>query len=436
MQNILILGSGGREHALADIYSKSRKIKRVFVLPGNGLTDYKNTKIKNVTSISPSDINTIISFCKKEKIDLVDVAQDEPISKGFVGLLEKNGIPSFGPTQKASQIEWDKDWARQFMEKYNLPIPTYKSFTNSRQALAYLNKLPNQTLYIKASGLAGGKGAIRAGNRQEAINAIKAMKQFGKAGRTFLIEEALLGEEFSLFAICDGKHYIITKAAQDHKTVYSGDKGLNTGGMGCVAPPLVVTKKIIKDIERKILKPFLQGMKKEGRPYTGILYLGGMLTKKGVKIIEFNARWGDPEAEVILPSFKTDYLTIVLKALEGKLDEINIRFDNKTRVSIAGCSAGYPNDYSEVKDKEIFGLDSLFSLKNISLFGAGIKRQGEKFLADGGRIFHLVAEGNTIQEVRKKAYEAMSLIFIEGNNLHYRTDIAWRDVERLIKEKT
>lgn len=428
--NVLIISPNGREHALAEAYAKSKKVKKVIMTPGNGLTEFSNKKIKNYPDVSASDFEKIVKVCKKEKIDLVDVSQDDIISWGYVDKFEKLGIKTFGPTQKASEIEWSKDWARSFMAKYKLPIPTYKTFSNQKNAIDYVNKLPEQVLYIKASGLCGGKGAVRAENKLEAIEAINTMRGLGKAGDTFLIEECLIGEEFSFFVICDGTAYSIAKIAQDHKTVYNGDKGGNTGGMGCVAPVTLLSKKQIGEVENKIIIPFLKGMQKEERPYSGILYIGGMLTKKGVRIIEFNARWGDPEVEVIIPSIQTDYLSVVEAVINKKLKKTKIAYDKKVRVSIAGCSNGYPSYYAQVKGKEIFGLQESLRLPGITIYGAGIQKKGKRFFANGGRLFHLVAEGKNAVEARKRAYEAMSLIYIEGNNLHYRTDIGWRDVER------
>lgn len=322
--NILVIAANGREHALAETYAKSKRVKKVVMTPGNGLTDFTNEKIKNYLDIPITDFDGIVAVCKKEKIDLVDVAQDDIIAAGYVERLEKLGIKAFGPSQKASQIEWDKAWARQFMVKYNLPIPKFQSFNNQQKAIAYINKLPDQLLFIKAAGLALGKGVIRAENREQAKQAIASMKDFGKSGETFLIEEGLVGEEFTLFAIADGDNYIITLPSQDHKTVYSGDKGPNTGGIGSVAPTNAVTPQLIKEIEKTIIKPTIEGLKKEGRPYSGILYLGGMITKQGVRIIEFNARWGDPEAEVILPSIQTDYLSIVQAVTMKQLNNVTI----------------------------------------------------------------------------------------------------------------
>lgn len=426
---VLIIGSNGREHTLAEIYAKSKKIKNVFIAPGNGLTDFTNKKIENV-DIEMTDVDKLLQFVKRKKIDLVDVAQDDIIAAGYVDAFEKEDIPTFGPTQKASQIEWDKDWARSFMQKYKLPIPECHSFSDVKKSTDFINKNKEQLLYVKASGLAGGKGAIRTENKQQAVDAINSMKQFGKAGSVFLIEEGLIGEEFSLFAICDGTDYVIAGIAQDHKTAYNKDQGPNTGGMGCVSPTTALTSSMIRIIELTILKPFLKGMEREERIYKGILYLGGIITKNGIKVIEFNARWGDPEAEVILPSIQTDYVDIVKAVLSKKLNKIKIRLDKKIRISIAGCSAGYPDNYSKVKGKEIFGLTDAMKLPGIHIYGAGLKRKNKRFFVDGGRLFHLVAKGKDIIDARKKAYLAMSMIYIEGNNLHFRTDIGWRDVER------
>lgn len=431
VMKVLIIGGGGREHVLAETYSRSKSVTKVFVAPGNDFMSFTNKKITTVPDIDVLDFEKIVQFAKSKRIDLVDVAQDNPLAAGFIDKLETAGILAFGPTQKASQIEWSKEWARNFMLKYKLPIPKFKTFTSKKKAIDYVTSMPSQVLYVKASGLALGKGSIRVENRKEAKDAIAAMRKFGKSGETFLIEEGLVGEEFSLFAICDGNNYVPAKSSQDHKTVYDGDKGPNTGGIGCVAPTSAITQKILKDIEIKIIKPTIAGMKKEGRPYSGILYLGGMITKNGIRIIEFNSRWGDPEAQVILPSIKTDYTNIVEAVHKRELNKLSIRFDKRVRISVAGCARGYPNDYSEVKGKEVFGLLDAMKVKGVTIYGAGIKRKGRQFFVHGGRVFHLVAQGDDIMQARKRAYEAMAMISIEGNNLHYRTDIGWRDVARI-----
>jgi phosphoribosylamine--glycine ligase len=431
--NILVIGSGGREHAIAEAYTKNKKVKKVIVAPGNDFMTTTSPKITTATNISVFDFDTIINLAKKEKVDLVDVAQDDPLAEGLIDALQKTGIRAFGPTRDQAEIEWNKKWSRDFMKKYKLPIPAYKSFSDGKKAIAYIQSLTEQPLFIKAAGLAAGKGALRAENKKQAIDAIVAMKLFGKAGETFLIEECMSGEEFSLFAICDGNTYRLLGIAQDHKTRDNKDLGPNTGGMGCVAPTNAVTKSLVADVEKTIIKPFLAGMKKENRPYTGILYVGGMLTKRGVKMIEFNARWGDSEAEVILPSITSDYLTLVLSAIEKNLNKIVVKNDGNIRISISGASYGYPGDTSEIKGKKILGLDNAGAIEGVSLYGAGIKKYSKGFVANGGRIIHIVAAGKTIEEARKKGYAAMSQIYIEGNNLHYRTDIGWRELERNMK---
>ncbi|MBP7832545.1 MAG: phosphoribosylamine--glycine ligase [Candidatus Levybacteria bacterium] len=430
IKNILILGSGGREEALADAYSKNKNVKAVFIAPGNGLTGFRNKKVRALLDTPVNDFKKILQASEAHKIDLVDVASDEPLSLGFVDMLQKEGMHAFGASKNAAEIEWNKEWSRDFMKKYKLPIPQYVSFTDSKKAISYIEKLPEQPLYVKASGLALGKGALFAANKKEAISAVMDMKKFGNAGNTFLIEECMVGEEFSLFVLCDGKDYVVIGAAQDHKTVFNKNVGPNTGGMGCVFPGLVVTSKIIKECEDKIVKPFMKGMIAEERPYSGVLYVGGMITHTGIKIVEFNARWGDPEAEVILSAIKTDYLSVIEKIIDKKLKGVKITLDQKTRVSVAGCASGYPDDYKNVKGKKIFGLETVS--KRALLYGSGIAKHEKNLLVNGGRIFHIVGVGKDVIESRAQAYSEISKIFIEDNNLHFRTDIGWKDVERKI----
>jgi len=428
---VLVIGSNGREHALAVKYSESKKTDVIFIAPGNGLTDYKTKKIKNI-KIAMTDLDALVRFSKKEKVDLVDVAQDDCLAKGYVDRFQKENIAVFGPTKKAAEIEWSKDWARKFMLKYHMPIPHFQAFSNMQNAISFIKKINTYPVYVKASGLALGKGVIRAKNPKEAYDAILQMKSFGKSSETFLIEEGLIGEEFSLFVICDGKNYIITKAAQDHKTIYNNNTGPNTGGIGSVAPTNAITKSTLKKIEKTIIKPFIAGMEKANRAYAGILYLGGILTKQAVKIIEFNARWGDPEAEVILPSITSDYVSLAISVIEQKLILTKITFDNKIRIAVTACAHGYPIDYANIKGKEIFGVIDAIALPDITVFGSGIKRVGTKFFVNGGRVLHVVGVGKSVKEARRKAYEAIALLYIEGNNLHYRTDIGFRDLERVL----
>lgn len=427
---VLIIGSGGREHALAVAYATSHRVKKVLVAPGNDFIEESSTKIQAFPHISLLDFDSIHDVAKKHQVDLIDVAQDNALAEGFVDKFVKRGFAVFGPNKAAAELEWNKEWARGFMKKYHLPTPRFESFTKESEAISYIKKLPEQTLFIKASGLAFGKGVIKATTREEAIAGVKEMRRFDTAGKTFLIEEGMTGEEFSLFAICDGKRYSIAGMAQDHKTVNNGDLGPNTGGMGCISPTSLLKSTTVSQIKRLILNPLIHGMQMEGRPYSGILYLGGMMTSTGPKIVEFNARWGEPEANVIIPALKTDYVDIVQAVMMQELMATSIEFDGVTRISVAGCARGYPLDFSHVKGKKIYGLKQAMRLPGVSIFGAGIKRKGKEYVVSGGRIFHLVAEGKTIAEARERAYGAMANIFIEGNNLHYRTDIGWREVER------
>jgi phosphoribosylamine--glycine ligase len=429
--NVLIIGGGGREHTLVKVYEKSPHVKRTFVVPGNGLMGVRETKkVTTFPNVKPTDFENIWKIVEKNKIDLVDVAQDDPLATGGVDFFTKRGVAAFGPVKQAAQIEWDKEWARNFMKRYRLPIPYFAVFTSKKEAATYLNKLPKGVCFVKASGLAAGKGAIKAGNKKEALAAIDQMSSFGSAGETFLIEEALEGEEFSAYAISDGEHFKVLKCAQDNKAIYNFDEGPNTGGMGAVAPALVTEKKNIRNQIEKIFEKAIRELASEGRLYKGILYLGGIITKTGIKIIEFNARWGDPEAQVVLAGIKNDYLEIVLAALEGNLDKISIKEDNKTRVCVVGASRGYPENYSKAKDKRIFGLEQASKIPHVTIYGAGVKRRGKNFFTSGGRVFNIVAEGKDIIQARNRAYAATAQIFIGGNNLHYRTDIGSRDTER------
>ena len=431
---ILIIGSGAREHAISHAYEKSKQVDKIIVAPGNDFIEYNRKKEvivdKNCNLKKPE---TILEIARKYKPNLIDVAQDDALALGTVDLLQKNGFTVFGPTKNAARIEWDKKWAREFMVKYNIPHPHFNSFDSESSAKEYVNDLynksPNKIIYIKATGLCGGKGALRATNKSEAITQIEKMKSFGDAGRVFLIEEGLEGEEFSYYAISDGKSYHLFKSAQDNKRVYNFDEGPQTGGMGANSPALV-TEQISTEIEEQLIRKAILGLNAEGFPYTGILYVGGIVINGKVMNIEYNARWGDPECQVVLPSIVTDYLKIVNASLEKKLSNIKIKHDNKTRVCVVGASRGYPDNYSHVKGKRIYGLEDAMNVKGVTIYGAGIEVKNRKFYTNGGRLFSVVGEGKNIIEARQRAYTAIAYIYVEGNNLHYRTDIGWRDVER------
>ncbi|OGD85696.1 phosphoribosylamine--glycine ligase [Candidatus Curtissbacteria bacterium RBG_13_35_7] len=344
--------------------------------------------------------------------------------------MQKQGFNTFGPTKEAGQIEWDKAWARRFMKKNKIPSPLFKICKSQKEGIKFIKNEKDGQWYIKASGLAAGKGALFAKNNKEALAKIKQMKSFGRAGKIYLIEECLTGEEFSSFAIINGKNYQIIGHAQDHKTVYDGNLGPNTGGMGCSSPPQVVTRKIENQVE-KIIKKTAISLVKLKRPYNGILYFGGIVDEKGkVYCIEFNSRWGDPEAQALIPAIKNDFCNLIASAAAGKLQKI--KKDKLYRVVVAAASKGYPTDYSKVAGKEIKGLSKLIK-KGIIIFGAGVKKKGNKYITSSGRLFYVLGEGKNIIKARQKAYNALSFVSIAGDNLHYRTDIGYRDLKRINK---
>ena len=427
---VLVVDGGGRAATLVHKYSQSKHVGQLFAVPGNDLIQINTTKpVRIFPHIRTTNVKEILGIAKKGKVDLVDVAQDDAVACGLTDILIKNKIRVFGPTKASGQIEWDKAWARKFMKKFNLPSPQFKICKRENEGIKFINKNPDTKWFIKASGLAAGKGAIFTRNNKEAISAIKQMKKFGKSGKTYLIERCLEGEEFSAFALVSNKNFQIIGFAQDNKQVFDGDKGPNTGGMGCSSPPQVVSLKVEAQV-KSIIKKTAQGLSKLKRPYVGILYLGGMVDKNGkVWIIEFNARWGDPEAQVILPSIKNDYFELVTSLLKGSMPKI--KKDNKYRVVVAAASKGYPGDYSKVTGKNIVGFEKL--LKKVTVFGAGVKKENSKWKAAGGRLFYVLGEGQNVVQAREMAYNALSLVDVEGNNLHYRRDIGYRDLERFRK---
>ncbi|GBE19458.1 phosphoribosylamine--glycine ligase [archaeon BMS3Abin17] len=324
------------------------------------------------------------------------------------------------------------------MQRNKIPSPKFKYFNSEKLAKDYIkllyDKEPEKLIYIKATKLCGGKGALKSKSLDESIRNIGKMKVFGEAGKIFLVEEGLEGEEFSYYAISDGSNYRIFKSAQDNKTISNFDKGDQTGRMGAISPA-IITNHLSKEIENQLIAKAINGMKKEHIPYIGILYLGGVVVNDKPINIEYNARWGDPECQVVLPTIKTDYVEIVTSCLKGKLNEIEIEQDNKSRVCVVGASRGYPNDYSHAKRKQIHGLENAMKINGVTIFGADITIQDEKFYTDGGRLFSVVAEGENIVEAKQKAYSAIAGINVEGNNLQYRTDIGWRDIERFLRNK-
>ncbi len=432
-KTVLIIDGGGRGAVLVDKYSQSKYVKQILVVPGNDMMQLNSPKpVKIYQNLKTVSIKEIVEICQIERVDLVDVAQDNAIEVGLVDELQKIGVAVVGPTREAGRLEWDKAWSRQFMDKYEIPSPKFFIFKSQDYAIDFVKKNLGKKWFVKASGLAEGKGAIPAGNVEEAVSAIRGMSEFGVAGETFVLEEWLEGEEFSAFALVDGESFELVGYAQDHKRVNDEDEGPNTGGMGCVSNPLVVDTGIKNQVSG-IMHKVVKWMKHEGSPYKGVLYLGGIVVDGKVYVIEFNARWGDPEAQVLVPSIKNDFYELGVAVAKGRLKDIKLIIDQKIRVAVTICAKGYPVDYKSVKGKRIFGIVEAQKL-GVTVYGAGVKKIGEDFVVNGGRVMYVSSEAEGVVEAREKVYSAISKVSIEGDNMHYRQDIGWRDVARLEKK--
>ncbi|RJP47734.1 MAG: phosphoribosylamine--glycine ligase [Armatimonadetes bacterium] len=448
MENIVVvIDGGGRGAALVDKYLQSPHVDKVFSIPGNDMMMVDTAdRVTTFPKLKTTDMKDILNLCLEYRVVLVDVAQDNGIEAGLTDRLREAGIKVCGPTKKAGQIEWDKTWARLFGQRCGLPQPSFEVCQTEEDGIKYLLSRPeDEWHFLKAAFLAEGKGAVGAKGRRDAMEQLSLLRErFPKAARRYLVEQWMLnndgtaGEEFSTFVLCCGEDLQIIGSAQDHKRVFDGDKGGNTGGMGCSSHPLVLTA----DIQRKseeIIRKTLTSLASEGRPYTGILYEGGILLQRGNYlnpfVMEFNARWGDPEAQVIVPSLENDLFEMSMAVAEGNIKNLQIITDGKVRVAVAGVSRGYPEDYSQVNGKEIIGLDKIMGMDGIKVFGAGVKVVDDKYYAAGGRLFYVVGEGKDILEARQKAYEAINQVYIKGGGLHYRTDIGRRDVLRLTRQR-
>lgn len=415
---ILVIGSGGREHALAWKIAQSRLVDKIFCAPGNGGIG----KIAECIDIKAEDVFGLLEFARKEKIDLTVVGPEVALSLGVVDEFKKAGLKIFGPNKRAAQLEASKVFSKELMAKYKIPTAAFKVFDQPDKAKKYIEE-NNAPCVIKADGLAAGKGVVVAKTVDEAKNAVTLMMQdkaFGDAGNKVIIEECLVGQEASILAITDSREVLVLASAQDHKRVFDHDQGLNTGGMGAYSPAPVVTADIQKEVMEKIIYRALDGLAKEGIDYRGILYAGIMLTKEGPKTLEFNVRFGDPETEVILPRLKSDLVEVMLAVSEGKLSKIKtLAWDKRACVCVVCASGGYPGNYA--KDKEISGLEAAEKLEDTIVFHAGTKKTGNKFLTSGGRVLGVTGLGATIKDAINKTYQAVEKIKFEG--MHYRKDI-------------
>ncbi len=411
---IMVVGGGGREHAIIKKLKENKGVGEIFALPGNGGIAADATCV----DIGAKDIDKIVEFAVENKIDFAVVAPDDPLVLGAVDALQAKGIKTFGPNKAAAIIEGSKAFSKDLMKKYNIPTAAYETFTEMDEALAYIEKC-DIPVVIKADGLALGKGVIIAETRDQARDAVRSMmedKIFGDSGSKVVVEEFLTGPEVSVLSFTDGKTLIPMVSSMDHKRALDGDKGLNTGGMGTVAPNPYYTDEIAKECMETIFRPTIEAMNAEGRSFSGCLYFGLMLTPKGPKVIEYNCRFGDPETQVVLPLLESDLLDIMLKIYDGKLDEAEVKFADKSACCVVMASEGYPQSYE--KGFEI----TMPADKNI--YVAGAKLDGGKLVNNGGRVLGVTETAETLEEAIKKAYETVKTV--KWENAYYRKDIGKR----------
>ena len=378
-------------------------------------------------------------------MNLVDVAQENAIEAGLVDALEKTSIPTVGPTRAAGEIEWSKVFARNRGREIGLSQPDFGVFTTMAEGVEYILQQPDsKSWFVKADGLTEGKGVFPIERKQEAETQIGELRgKFPDAARAYLIEDWIgreqepyeTGEEFSYFVITDGKMFKRLGSAQDQKRRYDNDKGPNTGGMGSSSPPFLVTSEISSTVDSEIIAPVLEYLRHTGREYRGVLYLGAIYlhNRQKIYVIEFNARWGDPEAQAIIPGITTDLFELGQAVATGNLEDIEITTDGKYRIAVAGVAKGYPDNYSSVIGKEIYGIEDIMEMNGIKVYGAGVKMIEGRYYVSGGRLFYVVGEGNNPIGVREKVYSAMKRLSVEGDNLHFRTDTGEKDVQRFIK---
>ena len=425
---VLVIGSGGREHCLSQKLAQSPLVDKLFCAPGNGGTSL----VAENVDIAATDIDGLLEFALKQKIGLTVVGPEAPLVMGIVNRFEAKGLKIFGPKKELALLEGSKVFAKEVMRKYNIPTAEFKIFDDPVLAKEYIKK-KSFPIVIKADGLAAGKGVIVAKTRslaEEAINMIMVEKKFGSAGEKIIIEEYLEGEEASILIITDGDTIIPLIPSQDHKLVYDGDKGANTGGMGAYAPAPVVDKEILAQVEEKISVPLIEGFKREGNPYKGILYIGLMIKDNLPFVLEFNVRLGDPETQAILPKLKSDLVNLILKSIDNRLSEVELKWDKRFCLCVVLASGGYPAAYQ--KGKEIKGLEALKGVDDVFVFHAGTKLlnslPGQGFITDGGRVLNIAALGRDIKEAQGKVYKAIENISFE--KMHFRRDIGNKALNR------
>lgn len=427
--NILVIGSGGREHAIVWKLRQSPNVQTIYCAPGNaGIQE-----LAKLVSLKASDLEGLLRFVQDNEIDLTVVGPEQPLVQGIVDLFEEHGLGIFGPTKSASMLEGSKIFAKDFMTRHGIPTSKYHSFSASEiyDAERFVDEL-STPLVIKADGLAAGKGVIVCQTKEEAHDALQEMmvqKAFGVSGERIVIEEYLEGEEASVFAITDGERFVTLAPAQDHKRILDGDAGKNTGGMGAYAPAPIITETLSEQIARDIIIPTLEGMRKEGTPYRGCLYCGLMITATGPRVMEFNCRFGDPEAQAVIPLLDGDFAQLLLSAANKRLQPELARQHPASAVCVVIASRGYPDDYET--GKVIRGLEDLKDQQDVVVFHAGTRREGEKVLTSGGRVLGVTAIGydHDLEGTIQSAYRAVGKIVFDG--AYYRSDIGRKALQRL-----
>ncbi len=416
--NVLIVGNGGREHAIAWKLADSTKIKRLMCLPGNPGT-------AQVADNIPGDVNDLAAIEKvvlREKVDFVVIGPEDPLAAGLADRLIKAGVKVFGPTQAAAQVESDKWFAKELMRQQAIPTAEARTFTDPAAAEQYVT-IRSAPCVVKAVGLAKGKGVTvcyRTSDAVEAIDRALRQKAFGAAGGRVVIEEMLSGPEVSILALVDKRSIYVLEPSQDHKAVDDGDTGPMTGGMGAYTPTPVISEAMLRQVEKDVLVPLVDGLVRDGIDYKGVLYAGLMLTTQGPKVLEFNCRFGDPETQPLLARLKTDLLDVLLAVADGKLDTVQLEWDPRPAVCVVATSRGYPGKYKT--GVPITGIERADGLPDVKVFHGGTRMDGDTLVTDGGRVLGVTALGDTIADAQRKAYEAMQLIHFEG--MHYRKDIA------------
>jgi phosphoribosylamine--glycine ligase len=418
---VLVLGSGGREHALVWKLSTGARVQQIFCAPGNpGIG-----QLATLVPLKADDRDGLLALVERENIDLTVVGPEQPLADGIVDQFRSRGMRIFGPTRNAAELEWSKAFAKSFLQRHGIPTAAHRTFGKTEQAAAraYLGQ-SSLPVVLKADGLAAGKGVLICTTREEAYKGLQDMTEgnvFGQAGARVVVEEFMTGQEASVFAVTDGNDYVILAPAQDHKRVFDGDQGKNTGGMGAYAPAPVVTAEILRRVESEIIRPTLQGMAREGRPYTGCLYVGLMLTQEGPKVVEYNCRFGDPETQAILPLYQGDLLDLLLASCDATIPSLKpAAAGSRSAVCVVLASGGYPDAYNT--GQPITGIEAAEAMEGVVVFHAGTKREGGRLVTAGGRVLGVTAvHSGTLRETIARAYNAVAAVRFDG--MHYRRDV-------------